>query len=329
MLSVVSIFFGAQTGFAATELSWAPAAVSVTEGELFSLAVIADPHGELAYTVKANVMYPADMVSLQSWKYADAWMPVRKPGYDYFSNVEGHLIRTAGYPEGFSERTRMGTATFRAKKSGTATITFDQTSLVLDAENKNVYAGGEHVPIVIGEQETLAVVEPITVDIENPEPGPVPAQLFDIRLLLDTPNVARVADLVARISFTSFGREPTPVRILFTLVDEQGTALWQDEDSVTVETEHVFTKRLSESAQLPELPAGRYVLRAHTVYNEVVGDDFIAPFTISVPETSASQIWLMWVLLIATVILVSLTWLWFVLRKRMREREEDPATPYV
>ncbi len=154
-----------------------------------------------------------------------------------------------------------------------------------------------------------------------------PAQLFDIRLLIDSARVERIIDLVARVTFTSFGRVPTPVDLTFTIIDASGNEVWRGEDSITVETDQVLTKRFAEIDNLPDLPDGDYVLKLHTLYNSDVEDDFEIPFSIGAsPYTS----WVIWLLLGALMLLL-LTAAWrffFIARRRDDEENEDISLRY-
>lgn len=145
----------------------------------------------------------------------------------------------------------------------------------------------------------------------------LPTQLFDIRLLLDRPSIARIVDLVARVTFESFGRVPTPVDMTFSIIDADGQELWKSVDTTTVQTEAVFVKRFADA---PELSEGSYTLRLSTLYNTDVKDVFEAPFTISSRE-SPSSYWLLW--LIGALLLGILTVFFFLWRRRRKEEETN------
>lgn len=152
----------------------------------------------------------------------------------------------------------------------------------------------------------------------TPEISPeelLPEELFDIRLLLDRAAVSRVADLVARATFTSFGRVPTPVNMRFTIIDSRGNEVWESVDTTTVETEEVFVKRF---LNVGELVPGSYKVRLRTLYNIDVIDVFESPFTILSPEEVESY-WLAW-LIGGLVVLIVFFFLW---RKRTAETRNE------
>lgn len=155
----------------------------------------------------------------------------------------------------------------------------------------------------------------------------LPAQLFDIRLLVNDTHVARLADLVARVTFESFGRVPTPVAVTFSVVDGSGKIAWTGEDTVTVETEYVLVKRFSDMADAPELPPGTYVLKAHTRYHETVEDDFEASFSIIASDEAR---WIFWLLGGTAAVLALLTGMWFLIgRRRQMQEKAGLDTPYI
>lgn len=136
----------------------------------------------------------------------------------------------------------------------------------------------------------------------------LPAQLFDIRLLLDRNEIPRIEDLVARVTFESFGRVPTPVEMTFTLLDADGNELWTSVDTTTVETSAVFVKRFISA---PSLTPGSYTARLDTLYNTGVRDTFEAPFTV-LSEEEATSYWILWLIGgILFVISLTLIFIWW------------------
>jgi len=83
--------------------------------------------------------YAAEYLQLSSFVFANSWMPLSKSGYDVVDNIGGRAIKTAGYPGGFTNPTKFGTAIFAVKKSGNATVALSSDSLMLDINNANIY----------------------------------------------------------------------------------------------------------------------------------------------------------------------------------------------
>lgn len=103
-----------------------------------------------------------------------------------------------------------------------------------------------------------------------------PNQLFDIRFELDSSIVLNVEDFVARVTFGSFGTEPTLVNLTFIILDEIGNQVYLEQDSLVVETENVFSKKFENA----DLEIGKYVILLNTIYNKNVEDSFWKEFEI-------------------------------------------------
>src|SRR5205823_1611911 len=73
--------------------------------------------------------------------FASGWTALSQPGYDVVNNTTGSLIKTAGHPGGITTGTILGTITFKAKATGSATIKATTDSLLLDKTNKNLLSG--------------------------------------------------------------------------------------------------------------------------------------------------------------------------------------------
>ncbi|MBI2450819.1 MAG: hypothetical protein HYV52_00555 [Parcubacteria group bacterium] len=149
----------------------------------------------------------------------------------------------------------------------------------------------------------------------------IPEALFDIRLFLDRASVARIVDLVARVTFESFGRVPASVEMTFSIIGGDGQELWKSVDTTTVQTEAVFVKRFLDAN---ELAPGSYTLLLRTLYDSDssagragVKDVFEAQFSIA-PE-GASSYWIFWLALglVAVAAIAFFAWL----RKRQRETQ--------
>lgn len=123
---------------AATTVSLSPASVNVVEGRSFVLTVKIDPQSVKNYTAKVELTYPADLLRVNSFTFGTSWMPVSQPGYDSIDNINGILIKTAGYPGGVSSQATFGTISFFAKKTGVGIIKLGSNSLALNATNQNL-----------------------------------------------------------------------------------------------------------------------------------------------------------------------------------------------
>jgi hypothetical protein len=124
----------------AATLSTAPATINVVSGQIFTLPITVDTQGAKVTTVKAQLVYPANLVEATGFSFGTGWMPLSQSGYDTMAG--GVLIKTAGFPGGFEGTKILGTATFRAITSGTATISVSNASQVLNNQSLNVFTSG-------------------------------------------------------------------------------------------------------------------------------------------------------------------------------------------
>ncbi len=152
----------------------------------------------------------------------------------------------------------------------------------------------------------------------------IPAQLFDIRLLIDRTAILHIADLVARVTFGSFGRVPTPVAMTFSIINSSNESIEVSQDTTTVQTEAVFVKRFLNVAQLAP---GSYTLKLHTKYNSNVEDDFTAAFTITSP--TASSRWIAWLIGGLALSICSLLFLLWWRRRKYKNEQEAMHFPHL
>jgi hypothetical protein len=130
--------------FASVGFSLKPATGNYKIGDVFSVALFVNPQSNKIYTAKVELLYPANLLSVESFNFDDAWLPLKQPGYDLVDNTNGILIKTAGYPGGLSSDTRLGTVIFRVKSSGSATLNIGSNSIALDSNNANLF---DNMPI--------------------------------------------------------------------------------------------------------------------------------------------------------------------------------------
>lgn len=154
-LSIILAFVAAPA-YAST-LSFSPTTVQVTKGQTFTVAVTVNSAGTKVYTVKADVSYPAALLEATGFSFASGWMPLSAAGYDSTDNTAGKLVKTGGFPGGFTDTKTLGTITFIAKDNGTATVSASNASIAYDAQNKNTVSGTQgSASVVIGAAATPA-----------------------------------------------------------------------------------------------------------------------------------------------------------------------------
>lgn len=122
----------------ANSFSLVSSSKTIEPNKTFTLSVYVIPTSTSVYTAQANINYPADLVSVESFTYASAWFPMNQAGYDLVDNTNGKLIKTAGYPSGFNKDTLFGTLVFKSKKAGDVSISINKESFILDMDSNNV-----------------------------------------------------------------------------------------------------------------------------------------------------------------------------------------------
>ncbi len=182
---------------ATTSVYFAPANVSVSQGQTFTLTIGVNPQGVKNYTVKTELHYPANLLEVKSFTFANSWMPLAQSGYDLIDNTNGVLKKTAGYPGGLSSATTFGTVSFFAKKSGNGTVVLDSGSFALDANNQNALSGTSIVSFSVTEPASVpAQPTAVTSPSESEEPevtGTTTSELQeDSQLELQTPFLAAI-----------------------------------------------------------------------------------------------------------------------------------------
>jgi len=176
--TVLGIAFLTMPVLAATSFSFSPASINTTQGQSFDLAISFDPQGVKNYTVKLELDYPADLLEVKSFSFGNNWMPITQAGYDLIDNINGQLIKTAGYPGGLSSTATFGTISFSAKKDGTGAISVRDNSFAFDATNQNLFSGASQASVVItapAPAEIPLIPEMPSVETPTPKESVTPA----------------------------------------------------------------------------------------------------------------------------------------------------------
>ncbi len=151
-------------------ISLSPMAKNVSVGQTVAVAVTVNPSSGSVYTVKAKIAYPANLLQVQSFEFSNGWLPLAQSGYDLVDNVNGVLIKTAGYAGGLSTPKTLGTITFKVKAAGTIAITVAGDSMLLDATNANVLSGRSGSTL-ISVQATSAPAPKVSSGTTTPSPS--------------------------------------------------------------------------------------------------------------------------------------------------------------
>lgn len=182
IMSVITMtFFAPVLALAATTASFSPASANVTVGQKFNIAISVNPQGTNDYAEKLEVNYPADILEATSFTFGANWMAMSQAGYDSIDNTNGILIKTAGYPGGFSSTTILGTISFSAKVAGSGTIKIGNSSLAFQASGQSALFGNGASfvvtsPVIVPPAPVAPVapqvVAPLKSEVKKPAPAP-------------------------------------------------------------------------------------------------------------------------------------------------------------
>lgn len=172
-LFMVAGFIMAANTFAAT-VSFSPASIGPREGQTVNLTVAVDPQGTKAYTVKLQIIYPKDLLEVQSFTFSGRWVALVQPGYDLIDNTNGILIKTAGYPGGLNAKADFGTIVFKAKKNGAGAVQVATSSVAFGANNQNMMSGLPIKASVVITEATPAQQQQKQEERKELKPTPTP-----------------------------------------------------------------------------------------------------------------------------------------------------------
>ncbi len=147
-LALFGLMVAANYASAAT-FQFSPANFNVTAGQTFTVTVALNPEGVKNYTSKMVVGFPSDILQVNSFTYANSWMPITSSGYDSVDNTNGVLTKTAGYPGGTANPVTFGTISFTAKKAGSGAVAITSQSLVLSNTGQNLLSAFAQSQVVV------------------------------------------------------------------------------------------------------------------------------------------------------------------------------------
>ena len=133
------------SAYALATATISPGRVVATTGATFDAVIVLNPDtagttATSSYSARIGLNYRPDLLEVTNFTYASGVVGLSQPGYDVLDNTRGTLVKTAGFPGGITKPTRFGTVTFRTKIAGTGLIAIDGGSLILDANNNNIFA---------------------------------------------------------------------------------------------------------------------------------------------------------------------------------------------
>ena len=107
LLVIALGLFIAPIAFAST-VDLSPTTVNVEPDKTFTVQIYINPQSA-TYSAKVELKYPADLLKVNSFTINDSWMALKQSGYDAIDNVSGTLLKSGGYPGGFTNKILFGT----------------------------------------------------------------------------------------------------------------------------------------------------------------------------------------------------------------------------
>ncbi len=144
-------------------LYFSQAGTNYSVGQSFSVIVMADPKGEVIDTVKAVINFSKDNLEVKSIVLNQVFS-VADPE-SFYNNLQGVISYAAGTPGSTLQLSQFATITFRAKKAGQASISFDNQSVVLN--------GGVNVLDGFGQPLSINISEVASAPVVNPAPSEI------------------------------------------------------------------------------------------------------------------------------------------------------------
>ena len=180
---VASVFYLLPTGAShAATLSFSPASVNVTTGNIVAVKVLVNTDGQSINTVSSDVQFSTDLLQVMSVSKSASifslW--VQDPT---FSNTAGTISFTGGIPNpGFNgQGGEIVSIVFKAKKQGSASVVLSDSSVLLnDGLGTNVMKGAKSAVVNINSASQLDVptintssnslpIKPLILSSTNPE----------------------------------------------------------------------------------------------------------------------------------------------------------------
>lgn len=134
-------------------------------GDAITVNVSVNPAPSTNYTAMFDASFSTDTLEVVSFTMNDKMLALRQTGYDALDNSKGLLIKTGGYPGGINSLSPFGTLVLRAKKEGVGTLTVNDNSKLLNANNVDEQIGSQVISFniekyVIPQQVKIIPVTP-------------------------------------------------------------------------------------------------------------------------------------------------------------------------
>lgn len=294
----------------AAKIIMSPPSSKSMVGKLVTVNLDIDPETDRVYTVKADIRFPSDLVSVDSWTFNKDWIGLRQPEYDSLNNSAGILVRSAGFTGGVIERKRFGTIIFKTKTEGTATISINGKSFTLDADGNNKNSSNGTATIIINKSDIIKENK-----IDKPNQDKVLPLVYSSNVVKD--NLYIDEPIIVLTKLKNDNAKMINAKVITTLYNNNGQVLSTKEDDVAVDT---------QTDTVQQLPITNINIGSYSVVNEITyagqaspqkitsSFNVIADKTKEVPHVITDNemmnyIWtntMTWILLIAVALLCTI-----------------------
>ncbi len=136
-------------------------AKKINVGEIVTVNLSVKPDGNSpVYTVSANLVYDPAKLDFVSATTDNVWMELNQKEIFFTDTINGLIVRTAGYPNGFLGNAKFVTYKFKAKRAGDTRIlvaagkAYDESNVDVGIKNTEVNLS------IIGDSEVVQVDSP-------------------------------------------------------------------------------------------------------------------------------------------------------------------------
>lgn len=129
---VISLLFIEKASASTIELIYPT--TTIQKGQEFTVTAMIIPERS-NYTVSLNMCF--QNAEFQGFEQDYDWIQLSVP--EYWNSTTNTVERTSGFPGGFNTTTVFGTFIFKATETGFINIATATSSLIFDADNKNVF----------------------------------------------------------------------------------------------------------------------------------------------------------------------------------------------
>jgi len=146
----VLLCFGVMSAFGqGLDASLITAANKVNVGQIVNVNLEVEPEGSSAvYTVSANLVYDPSKLEFISATFGPEWLELNQKELFVTDTINGLIIRTAGYPNGFLGTAKFVNYKFKAKNPGDTRVLV-ASGKAFDENNSDVGIRNAELPITI------------------------------------------------------------------------------------------------------------------------------------------------------------------------------------